>query len=861
MRFAFLVHPLSADSGALISYISRGSLQSSWGSDALTVCRDLQSAIRQSRKETLSQGLRAPFVMDELSNLVSRTGATAEGQLIEIPMDSLAIIQQPDDALRYIEQAAEMAVDAGARVIGLGSMTGIVGGRGTHLAERCPVAVTTGNSLTVYAAYQNLLRALNEFQFNLSQETVAVVGVPGSIASAVAGLVRPMCGRLLLVARQASAPARKLADDLQAELFLDVDSAIEEARIIISATSTGSCIDQRRLQPGSIVIDVGVPTDVRGVGPERSDVLVLTGGLVKLPLNFCTGSKVVWFQHGVIPSCLGETIVLALEGREECFSLGRTLDLDAILEIGGLAEKHGFDFTQLQSFGRPLEESQYCRFLKTSRRLRGARAGSNGKPLTPVDLAPEAASNLARHLNPVLMATGGRSGLVKTFIRGDGMYLWDQDERRYMDFVGGFGSVNLGHNPPDVVEAVQTALSQQAPGFAQSAVNPYAAALAKELAAVSPPGLEMVFFCNSGTESVEAALKLARAAVGRPGLLSCERSYHGKSMGSLSITGNPEYRKAFLPVLEGCETVPYGDLIALERALATHRFAAFVVEPMQAEGGMYPAPEGYLVAAQRLCREAGTLLILDEIQTGIGRTGKLFACEHDGVQPDVMTLAKSLGGGLMPIGAMLCRRDLWLRAYGTIQTNLLHTSTFGGGSLAAAAGLATLRTLEQQDLCRNAQARGEQLQRALARLCDQYDCLQEVRGRGLLLGLEFTRLPQPLVAHWKGIDLTGMSSFIMPNMDRMIESIPVLYTMQSLLDTYGIYTQFARSNPMVLRIQPPLIVSEEQVNQFVTAIDQTCEELDYSNDLILRMIAKTVVGQHDASGRDRESPAVTTPTH
>ena len=282
----------------------------------------------------------------------------------------------------------------------------------------------------------------------------------------------------------------------------------------------------------------------------------------------------------------------------------------------------------------------------------------------------------------------------------------------------------------------------------------------------------MVFFANSGTEAVEAGLKLARAATRRPGLLSCERSFHGKSLGSLSVTGNGIYQRPFGPLLPECQAVPFGDLPALERALHTRRFAAFIVEPIQGEGGMIVPPAGYLRAAQELCRSTGTLLIVDEVQTGLGRTGTLFAVDEEGVEPDVLTLAKSLGGGLVPLGAMLCRRDLWMKAYGSAQTFALHTSTFGGGSLACAAGLAALRVLRDEDLCATARARGQQLQQGLQELSGRCDLVRGVRGRGLMLGLEFHPMPDTMVAHFKGMDPSGATALLVPNLDDLIHSIP-----------------------------------------------------------------------------------------
>jgi acetylornithine/succinyldiaminopimelate/putrescine aminotransferase/predicted amino acid dehydrogenase len=847
MKFAFLVHPISADTAALLQFDQSGSLRNSWGVDPLAMCANLHQAVNEARRGAEMEGEPQPRVIDEFLNMQSPLGGMAEGRLIQIPMDALAILEDPDRALGYMEQAVEMAVEWGAKIVGLGSMTGVVGGRGTYLAERSPIAITTGNSLTVYSALQNLYQAATQFDIDLSREVVAVVGVPGSIASAVASLLAPQCERLILVGRNSSGPARKLAEQLGADLCLDIPQALREARIIVTATSTGSCIDQTWLQPGSLVIDVGVPTDVQGTEAIRNDVLMLTGGLIRLPQTMPLDSKFLWFQHGMVPSCLGETTVLALENRAECLSLGRTLDLDTIQSIGSVARAHGFDFSKLYSFGHPLDQSAIVRFQKARSRLRGNRRGQ--LPPSAEDLAPRAAETYARHVNPVMVALGKSSDFVKTFVRGEGAYLYDAAGKRYLDFVAGFGSLNLGHNHPTVVSAVQEALRTQAPGFAQSAVNPYAAALSKELVALAPASLEMAFFANSGTEANEAALKLARIATGRTGVLFCERSYHGKSLGSLSVTGNPEYRRPFGPLVPECESIPYGDYNALDRALSTRRFAAFIVEPLQAEGGMNVPPPGYLREAQAICRTTGTLLIVDEVQTGLGRTGTMFAVEREGVDPDVMTLAKSLGGGLMPIGAMLARRDLWMKSYGTLQTFSLHTSTFGGGSLACAAGLAALETIVDEDLAANAAARGEELYRGLNALCQRVRCLKEVRGRGLLLGLEFQQLAPHIKAHWRAIDQSGLTGYLIPNLDKMVDSIHVMHAMQTLLHAHSVYTQVARSNPQLLRIQPPLNITAEQVQQFLSAIEATCEEIDYSTSLIDGMIAKTGIGQHNASDR------------
>jgi 3-acetyloctanal aminotransferase len=777
MKFAFLIHYLSDETRSLMQLDRGGPLRSHWGLNILEFCSSLHQTMEAFRRVEGAGDESAGRLVDEMAGLVSQTGARAEGRLYEIPLTGREILEDPHRALGLMEKAMDAAAGWGVRVVGLGSMTGVVGGNGAHLAERGPVAVTTGNSLTAYAALQNLYNACEEAGVDLARETVAVLGIPGSIATAVATLLAPQCRDLLLVARRPSPRATRLARQLGGKLLFEIPPALAQARVVLSATSSGNCIDQRQLLPGALVVDVAVPTDVQGTEAIRDDVLIFSGGLAKVPPTMPRESMFLGFYQGTVPCCLGETMVLALEDRAECFSIGRDLDLDKIQDVGALAQGHGFDFTHLVSFGLPIEPGVLVRYRKAVRRRPAPKvenpvaangSGTNGahrhdRPHGPEApdvraLADRADRRFARHVNPVLLGAAGKGGLVKTFVRGQGMELWDAEGRSYLDFVGGFGAMNLGHNHPAVARAVAAALGQQAPGFAQSGVNPLAAALAEQLAEITPRGLEMVFFCNSGTEAVEAALKLARAASGRTDLLYCEHSFHGKSLGSLSVTGNPALQRPFGPLLPGCQAVPFGDPGALERALCTRRFAAFVVEPIQGEGGMNVPPEGYLRQAQRLCREAGTLLVVDEVQTGLGRTGALFAVDHEGVEPDLMTLAKSLGGGLVPLGAMLARRDLWMKAYGTVQGFALHSSTFGGGSLACAAGLAALRALQEVGLVENAQARGRQLWAGLAGLSRRCPLVKEVRGRGLMLGLEFNPLPRSVRKHFKGADASGLTS-------------------------------------------------------------------------------------------------------
>ena len=856
MKFAFLIHPLSRETESLVRMEAAAGLRSVWGVDPLASCGELRRFVNTCRESKRPAG---PSVVEELGVIQSQTGSTAIGRLYSIPLQPDEILENSDDAVAMMQQAVEHAVDWGAEIVGLGSMTGIVGGRGAHLSDMKFCGIATGTTLTAYAAAQNLYRACNQTGLDLSQETVAVVGIPGSIASAAATLIAPHAGELLLVGRRESGPAQKLAAELDAEFLTSIPEAVLRARVLITATSTGGCIEQSSLQPGTIVIDVGVPTDVIGHDAIRDDVLILTGGLSCIPDRTPRESTFLWFQHGMVPSCLGETMTLALENRPESFSIGRNLSIDGIHEIGEIARRHGFGFNTLRSFGYPVQPSQLTAFRKQlSRRNRNRtsppqRVNSHGGTRPPGVNPDRAIEQCARTLNPVLAALsqnpalGQNQGLVKTFVRGEGNYLWDIDDNRYLDLVAGFGSVNLGHNPPAVRRAIEEALKTQAPGFVQAAVNPWSAALAEALVDASPAGLELVTFANSGTEAVEAALKLARAATGKAGILACERAYHGKTLGALSVTGNPRYQQPFRPLVPECDFIPFGDGEALERSLATGKYAAFIVEPVQGEGGMVVPPEGYLQSVQAICREAGVLFLLDEIQTGMGRTGWLFASEEEELEPDVMMLAKSLGGGLLPIGAMLCRREIWQAAYGSLEKFTLHSSTFAGGSLACAAGLAALQSLADPELLQNVRQRSTQFIDGLMELCRKHHCLKRVRGRGLMLGLEFEPLPSRTRNHWQGLANSPLAEFATPEMGRLLETLPILFALQSLSEVHGIYAQPARSNPLVLRIQPPLSITETEVETVLRALETSCSEFDYALNLTDEVVGRTTVGRHEGS--------------
>ncbi|NLY29135.1 MAG: aspartate aminotransferase family protein [Firmicutes bacterium] len=409
------------------------------------------------------------------------------------------------------------------------------------------------------------------------------------------------------------------------------------------------------------------------------------------------------------------------------------------------------------------------------------------------------------YMNPALAQMLGLLNFDKRFVRAAGMQGWDRDGNVYLDFLGAYGSLNLGHNPPAVQQGLEQA--QELPNLLQASLNGMAAALAHNLAQVTPGNLQRTFFCNSGAEAVEGALKMARIATGRQRIIYCEGAFHGKTMGALSVTGRSKYQQPFAPLIPECKAIPYGDVVALENELARGDAAAFIVEPIQGEGGVIVPPEGYLAKAREICSRYGTLLIVDEIQTGFGRTGKLFACEHENVTPDILCLAKSLGGGIMPIGATVTTPEVWDKAYGSMEKALLHTSTFGGNTRAVTAGIAAINAIVEQDLPRQAEEQGRYFIARLKELQEKHSLITDVRGRGLLIGLEFAK-PKGLVDRLTG---GAVSKFSEEYLGAMVAG--------ELLNRYHIITAYTLNNPNVIRLEPPLIVTREQIDQVLEALD------------------------------------------
>ncbi len=413
--------------------------------------------------------------------------------------------------------------------------------------------------------------------------------------------------------------------------------------------------------------------------------------------------------------------------------------------------------------------------------------------------------NHKTYLNASLAMMLGLLDFDKQFVKAEGIYVWDSKGDQYLDFLGAYGALNTGHNHPRILEALGQV--KEMPNLLQASLGTVVSALAKNMALITPGDLQRSFFCNSGAEAVEGALKLARAATGRQKLIYCENSFHGKTFGALSVTGRGKYQNVFQPLLPGCVSVPYGELYMLEKELKKEKAAAFIVEPVQGEGGIIVPPPGYLSGVRELCSKYETMLIVDEIQTGFGRTGRMFACQHDNVVPDIMCLAKSLGGGIMPAGVYITTDEIWKKAYGSMEKALLHTTTFGGNTWAAAAGIAALEIILEEKLADKARESGEYLLLGLNQLKEKYPLIKDVRGLGLMVGIEFN---QPgALAEKVTFGLAGKLS------DEYLGSLVA----GELMNKHRIITAYTLNNPNVIRLEPPLNVSRAQMDIVLQALD------------------------------------------
>jgi ornithine--oxo-acid transaminase len=437
----------------------------------------------------------------------------------------------------------------------------------------------------------------------------------------------------------------------------------------------------------------------------------------------------------------------------------------------------------------------------------------------------------AKHLNaqvPRMLSTIGFDRDLRT---ANGAWYDDVEGHRYLDFLSGFGVFAVGRSHPVVRQALHDVLDAELADLVQFDTPLLPGLLAEELLRRSP-GMERVYFCNSGSEAIEAALKFARCATGKPRILYCDHAYHGLTAGALSVNGAQEFRTGFAPLFSDT-LIPFGDLDAIERELRKGDVAALIVEPIQGKG-VQVAPPGYLAGAKRLLGASGALLIADEVQTGIGRTGKFYAHHYDDVTPDIITVAKALSGGYVPIGATMARRGIFEKVYSSLDRVFVHASTFAGNALAMTAGLATLSVLDDEALIANAQRRGQELTDGLRSIAERHDLIKDVRGRGLMIGIEFGR-PSSLKARgvWAMLNTARKGLFA------QLVVVP-------LHNRHHILTQVAGDHMAVIKLLPPLTIGDEEVATFLTAFEDVMGDAMRPNGLAVdfgRTLVKQSLGR------------------
>jgi ornithine--oxo-acid transaminase len=428
-----------------------------------------------------------------------------------------------------------------------------------------------------------------------------------------------------------------------------------------------------------------------------------------------------------------------------------------------------------------------------------------------LDRCAGASERYAQNVNPQWVRLLDLLQMNVRYERCLGTELFVEDGRRVLDFLSGYSVHNIGHNHPDVVRALQAELERCGPAMIQTHVADLAGELAEKLCMRGGGRLAKVFFASSGSEGVEAAIKFARAHTRRAGVLSAEHAFHGLTCGALSLMSDKFWREGFGPLLADAAAIPFGDLRALQRELKSKRFAAFIVEPIQSEAGVCVPDREYLRAAESLCRRFGTLFVLDEVQTGMYRTGPFLAAHYFGVEPDMVILAKAMSGGLVPCGAVLMSDAVYRSVYSSLPRAFVHTSTFSENSLAMRAALATLDVLEKEELGQRSIEAGKYLQTRLAEALGDFAMVKEVRGVGLLMGIEFQ---PPRQLHLR-VPYQGFAA-VHPAMFGQI-------VVMRLFRDSGFLTQICGNNFMVLKVAPPLVVTDAQLDAFVRAVHDVVE--------------------------------------
>ncbi len=413
------------------------------------------------------------------------------------------------------------------------------------------------------------------------------------------------------------------------------------------------------------------------------------------------------------------------------------------------------------------------------------------------------------HINPTFVKMLKTIGFDRNYTRGEGCYLWDGAGTKYLDLLTGWGVFMLGRNHPKVRHVLKQILDANSPNLVRMDCSILSGLAAEALVRHTPAGLNRVFFCNSGTETVETAIKFSRCATGRQKVIYCEHAFHGLTTGSLAINGAEFFRERFGELLPHTEAVPFNDLVSLEKALSTHDAAAFILEPIQGKSCEVVA-DGYLAEAQRLCRKAGTLLVVDEVQSGMGRTGKWFCFQHwPDVEPDIICVAKGLSGGFVPVGAVVTRPRIMDSVFNSMERCVVHSNTFGQNDLAMAAALASIQVIEEDKLVENADELGRYAMTRLAEIGKTCPFVTEVRGKGLMFGIDFARPENSLKLRlaWDMLHKLNFGVF-----GQMI-IIP-------LLKKHHILTQVAGYHTEVIKFLPPLVATKQDMDWFLQAMQE-----------------------------------------
>jgi ornithine--oxo-acid transaminase len=441
--------------------------------------------------------------------------------------------------------------------------------------------------------------------------------------------------------------------------------------------------------------------------------------------------------------------------------------------------------------------------MTTTKQIRGSMPFDLSEVLR--DRHGENFSLHTRYVNPQMARVLKTLGFDRLYERGEGCYLYDADGRRYLDFLSGFGVFALGRGHPVIKQALHDAVDADLASLVQMDCALLPGVLAEALVARSHPGIERVVFTNSGAEAIESAIKFARHSTGRNRILYCDHGFHGLTTGALSLNGGKEFRDGFGPLLPA-DAVPFGDVDALARELRRGDVAAFVAEPIQGKG-VNLAPDGYWAAVQELCRRARSLFVMDEVQTGLGRTGRFFCHEHYDVQPDIITVSKALSGGYVPVGAMLSSAKVSDSVYSSMDRAVVHSSTFSMNQLAMVAGLATLQVFDDEDILDRVRRTGESFMKALQPLVDRHEFLHEVRGKGLMIGLVFgAPTSRGLRVRWKAMEAIRTALF------SQLVVVPLFHR-------HRILSQVAADNVNIVKLLPPLVAGDEEVEYFVEALD------------------------------------------